>query len=43
MIRLLTEEASQHKRNSEDEIMAAFQALDSDKKGYLDKVRHRLS
>lgn len=38
MIRLLTEEASQHKRNNEDEILAAFQALDADKKGYLEKV-----
>ena len=38
MVRLLTEEASQHKRNSEDEILAAFQALDTDKKGYLEQV-----
>jgi hypothetical protein len=38
MIRLLTEEASQHKRNGEDDILAAFQALDADKKGYLEQV-----
>jgi anti-sigma factor ChrR (cupin superfamily) len=38
VVRLLTEEAAQHKRNGEDEILAAFQALDGDKKGYLEQV-----
>jgi hypothetical protein len=38
VVRLLTEEASQHKRNSEDEILLAFQTLDTEKKGYLDQV-----
>ena len=38
VVRLLTEEASQHKRNDEDDIRAAFQALDTDKKGYLEQV-----
>jgi hypothetical protein len=38
VVRLLTEEAPQHKRNTEDEILAAFQALDADKKGYLEQV-----
>ncbi|EKX49434.1 hypothetical protein GUITHDRAFT_85790 [Guillardia theta CCMP2712] len=35
-VRLLTEEAMSHKRNTEDEILMAFQALDVDKKGYLE-------
>eukprot|EP00287_Rhodomonas_sp_CCMP768_P018254 CAMPEP_0202825404 /NCGR_PEP_ID=MMETSP1389-20130828/13016_1 /ASSEMBLY_ACC=CAM_ASM_000865 /TAXON_ID=302021 /ORGANISM="Rhodomonas sp., Strain CCMP768" /LENGTH=415 /DNA_ID=CAMNT_0049498633 /DNA_START=71 /DNA_END=1320 /DNA_ORIENTATION=+ len=35
-VRLLTEEAMSNKRNTEDEILAAFQALDTDKKGYLE-------
>ena len=38
VVRLLTEEASQHKRNTEDEILAAFQTLDAEKKGYLEQV-----
>jgi Ca2+-binding EF-hand superfamily protein len=35
-VRLSTEEAISNKRNSEDEILRAFQALDVDKKGYLE-------
>ena len=35
-VRLSTEEAISNKRNSEDEILLAFQALDVDKKGYLE-------
>ena len=31
-----TEEAISNRRNSEDEILRAFQALDVDKKGYLE-------
>ena len=38
VVRLLTEEASQHKRNTEDEILAAFKTLDAEKKGYLEQV-----
>lgn len=36
VIRLLTVEAMQNKRNGEDEILRAFQMLDVDKKGYLE-------
>jgi len=32
----MTEEATSHKRNTEDEILAAFQALDTENKGYLE-------
>ncbi len=35
-VRLSTEEAISNRRNSEDEILRAFQALDVDKKGYLE-------
>ncbi len=35
-VRISTEEAISYKRNTEDEILRAFQALDVDKKGYLE-------
>jgi Ca2+-binding EF-hand superfamily protein len=37
LIRLMTEESTMHKRNTEDEILLAFQTIDQDKKGYLDQ------
>ena len=39
-MRLLTEEWIQFKRSNEDEILAAFQTLDVEKKGFLEQV-HR--
>ena len=36
VVRLLTTESLQNKRNAEDEIVKAFQILDVDKKGYLE-------
>eukprot|EP00290_Baffinella_frigidus_P013989 CAMPEP_0180156616 /NCGR_PEP_ID=MMETSP0986-20121125/25689_1 /TAXON_ID=697907 /ORGANISM="non described non described, Strain CCMP2293" /LENGTH=158 /DNA_ID=CAMNT_0022105853 /DNA_START=9 /DNA_END=485 /DNA_ORIENTATION=- len=35
-VRLSTEEAMMNKRTTEDAILAAFQGLDTDKKGYLE-------
>uniref|UniRef100_A0A7S0M3S9 EF-hand domain-containing protein n=1 Tax=Cryptomonas curvata TaxID=233186 RepID=A0A7S0M3S9_9CRYP len=40
-VRLSTLEAMNFKRNSEDEILRAFQALDVDKKGYLEEAELR--
>lgn len=37
-MRLLTEEWIQFKRSGEDEILAAFQTLDVEKKGFLEQV-----
>ena len=37
-MRLLTEEWIQFKRSNEDEILAAFQTLDVEKKGFLEQV-----
>eukprot|EP00286_Rhodomonas_abbreviata_P024251 CAMPEP_0181309030 /NCGR_PEP_ID=MMETSP1101-20121128/11796_1 /TAXON_ID=46948 /ORGANISM="Rhodomonas abbreviata, Strain Caron Lab Isolate" /LENGTH=160 /DNA_ID=CAMNT_0023415487 /DNA_START=13 /DNA_END=495 /DNA_ORIENTATION=+ len=41
-VRLLTEEAMQQKRHTEEDILAAFQALDVEKKGYLEAEQLQL-
>mmetsp|Transcript_21702 Transcript_21702/g.51481 ORF Transcript_21702/g.51481 Transcript_21702/m.51481 type:complete len:160 (-) Transcript_21702:82-561(-) len=41
-VRLLTEEAMQQKRSTEEDILAAFQALDVEKKGYIEAEQLQL-